>query len=594
MKILIYGYGRIGRTFHKILAEHYVKVYDKNPEISEIDRNDIKKFNVVVLCIPESSYEEALKQVRKSTLIVDVSSTKEKTLPILRRSGHKYLSIHPLFGENIYPYFSEVVYVESNCEEAESFLSILRKDGMKIVSVEEHDREMAKVQGVPHFLLLALSEYVKDVRCSTALLKALLALSSRVRSQNPEVMSRIQEVSVKERKSFIKFLEEFEIRFMDNFPSYFGVEGDFSFIINAAKIYEKPKSLEEYRNYLEVLDSLIVDLIRKREEISKEIALLKKTLNHPIEVKEVEERKLNRLLRDVRNPLLMEQIFLRIFQLSKEVQYETLGIRGVVGVLGPQGSYSEEMALRLVGSRTFLKYYRSIEDVVSAVDNCEVTYGVVPIENSLTGSVLETIEALLKHEVNVVGEAELPIAHCLVARSNIPLDKVRYVYSHPQAVMQCLSFIRRYLTNAEIVYSSSTAEALKMLDDASAAIASESAARLHNLVILRRDIQDDRNNITRFYVISKDCVCEGAEVTALFFSIEDRPGALKEVLEVFYKERINLRKLESHPDKFRRGKYIFFTEAEACLDDAFIEKLKEVTEYVKIAGRFRKIEFLAV
>ncbi len=595
MKVLIYGYGRMGRTFHNILGSsgNYVKIYslDEHCEVSEID---FGRFDAAVLCVPESAYPEVLEKLPKGILVVDISSTKEKTLPLLRDSGHEYLSIHPLFGENIYPYFSEVMLVESNSDRAKEFLKMLESTGMRVIDGREHDKEMAKVQGVTHFTLLALYEYLKDTHSRTALLNALLPLCLRLKTQNPEVIKRIQEVAKDEREGFLNFLKEFNEKFMENFESYFGLEGDYSFLLNAAKIYEKPKSLVEYRNYLEVIDSLIMDLLNLREQAAREIALIKKEKSIPIEVKEVEERKLNRLLKKPRNPIITGEIFSRIFQLSKEVQYEILGISGLVGVLGPEGSYSEEAALNLIGNRIFLRHYGTIEDVFRGVEKGEVAYGVVPIENSLTGSVAESLESLLSHDVFAIGEVDLRISHCLVARSHVDLKKVRYVYSHPQAVMQCMNFLRRNLSNAEIIYASSTSQALKMLDDDSVAIASENAARLSGCVVLKRDIQDNKENRTRFYIITRDGKVDKPEVTALFFSVEDRPGSLKEILDVFYEKRINLRKLESRPDRRNPGKYIFFTEAEANLDDEIVRKLKEKTEFVKIVGKLKRMDFLEV
>ncbi len=595
MKILIYGYGRIGRTFKKILSSNYVKVYSRDPGKSEVHRRDIKRFDVVILCIPEKAYEDVIENLGKNQLVVDVSSIKENVLPLLRKKCKKYLSIHPLFGENVYPYFSEVVHVESNCPDAAEFLDVLKKAGLKVISLDDHDAEMAKIQGVPHFVLLALYEYLKNTKSRTALLAALLTLSRRVKSQNAVVMRKIQESSEDERRKFIRFLREFEKNMMDDFEKYFDVKEDLSPALNIVKIFEKPRTIEEYRNYFEVIDNLIADLLKIRNEKARELAVLKKQKNVPIEVRDVEERKLNSILKDSEYPVLLERIFTSIFQMSKAAQYDALKMNKLVGVLGPAGSYSEEAALKLGAGKTILKYYPTIEDVFSAVYNNEIKLGVVPIENNLTGSVMESIECLMKYDVFVIGETKLKIAHCLVAKNqNVALKDVRYVYSHPQAVMQCMNFIRRYLPRAEIVYSASTSQALNMLDDVSVAISSETAARMMNCAVLKRNIQDNKENTTRFYVISKEDSAIKRRITSIFFSVKDRPGALKEVLEVFSSKGINLRKLESRPDKFRPGKYVFFTEAEADVDSEVVKELDRKTEFLKIVGRFDEIDELQV
>ena len=156
-----------------------------------------------------------------------------------------------------------------------------------------------------------------------------------------------------------------------------------------------------------------------------------------------------------------------------------------------------------------------------------------------------------------------------------------------------MKFINNYLPNVEIRYTSSTSDAIRLLDKYSAAIASETAARLNKLYILRKGIQDITKNITRFYLIRKKGKGEKkGSVTALFFGVEDRPGALKDVLEVFYKRNINLRKLESRPARTKLGEYIFFVEAERNLNDEELIELRKVTTFYKIIGIFDEIKKL--
>jgi chorismate mutase/prephenate dehydratase len=292
--------------------------------------------------------------------------------------------------------------------------------------------------------------------------------------------------------------------------------------------------------------------------------------------------------------LWVKKIIEDLIEWTKQEEYFHVGVYKKIGVLGPEGSFSEEAALQLVKSRLPLVYFSAIEEVFKAVLDGKVDYGVVPIENTTGGTVIQTLECLLKYDVEVFGETKLVINHCLVSRRNIgDLKEVKVVYSHPQAILQCYNFIKTYFPSAEIRYASSTAEAIKLLDDCSVAIASETAALLNKCVILKRGIQDLKDkNITRFYLIRKPEGERDGNITALFFSVEDKPGALKRVLDVFYEYNINLRKLESHPDKYRPGKYIFFTEAEAKLSEDTIKDLKQVTEFLRICGVFRQVNSL--
>lgn len=296
------------------------------------------------------------------------------------------------------------------------------------------------------------------------------------------------------------------------------------------------------------------------------------------------------------NPMRMEKIFREIEKLSLEERNKTLGLNKIVAILGPEGSFSEEMALRLVGSRLPLHYCKSTNEVIELVENGDTDYGIVPIENSTNGTVFPVLDALLNHDVKVFGETKLKINQCLVANKKMDLKEIKTVYSHPQGIAQCMNFIKNYLSHSEIKYTSSTADGIKLLDDHSAVIMSESGAKYYKLHILRKNIQDSSENTTRFYAIKKatnESERDG-DVTALFFGVEDRPGSLKDALEVFYTNGFNLRKLESRPARTRLGDYIFFTEVEAALNQSDLEKLKKVTTFYKIIGVFKEIEEIDV
>ncbi|MEM3478316.1 MAG: prephenate dehydratase, partial [Archaeoglobaceae archaeon] len=255
----------------------------------------------------------------------------------------------------------------------------------------------------------------------------------------------------------------------------------------------------------------------------------------------------------------------------------------------------EEVALRLVGSRLPLRYCATTDEVIKLVESGEVDYGIVPIENSVNGTVLPVLDALLSHEVEVFGETKLEVNNCLVAKRDLKFSEIRVVYSHPQAIAQCMGFINNYLPNAEIRYTSSTSDAVRLLDDFSAAIVSENAAKLYKLCILRKGIQDlKEKNVTRFYAIRRKTGELKGRITSLFFAVEDKPGALKNVLEIFYRKGINLRKLESRPARTGLGDYIFFVEVEAPLKEEDLKELREVTTFYKIIGVFDELQRLEV
>jgi chorismate mutase/prephenate dehydratase len=389
-----------------------------------------------------------------------------------------------------------------------------------------------------------------------------------------------------------------ENKFEDVFSSLREIFDDYAnstLILDACKATWDVSTMELLRGYIRAVDSLILRLIERRTSAGRKIALHKRDRNEPVEIAEVEEVKIKDLLSKTSlSPVHVQEIFERIMDLTKEDEYRVLGIKKTLAVLGPAGSFSEEIALRLVGSRLPLKYCVNTDEIIKYVETGEADYGLLPIENSVNGTVIAVLDALMNANVEVFGETTLRIVHCLVAKRPLELKDIRAVYSHPQAIAQCMGFINNYL-KAELHYTRSTSDAISLLDDYSAAIVSENAARLYKLYILRKGIQDIKTNETRFYLIRKrgSGVKKGT-ITSLFFGVEDKPGALKDVLEVFYRRGINLRKLESRPAKTGLGDYVFFVEVEKKLEEDDLKDLREVTTFYHVIGVFDRLEKLDV
>ena len=272
-----------------------------------------------------------------------------------------------------------------------------------------------------------------------------------------------------------------------------------------------------------------------------------------------------------------------------------------IGILGPEGTFSETAAmLWLKGRRSGtiknaeLRYYETIVDVSESIMRREVDYGIVPIENSLEGSVGETLDLLSSEnneaEMRIVGEILVPIKICLLAKGSFaPLRKV---VSHPHALAQCKQFIRERLKvkGVEVKSVDSTAGAAKMAmeDGEVAALASEEAAKKYGLTILAENVQD-KESVTRFVALSSsdiETVPTGKDKTSLLIYLMDRPGALYEVLGEFAQRGINLTKIESRPSKRALGDYMFHIDCEGHSED---EEIKEALEGVK-----RKVAMLKV
>ena len=266
-----------------------------------------------------------------------------------------------------------------------------------------------------------------------------------------------------------------------------------------------------------------------------------------------------------------------------------------IAYLGPPGTFTEEAAL-LYDETAQLIPFPSIPAVAVAVDSGMAEEGVVPIENSIEGSVTDTLDLLI-HESRVLIRKELvlPIEHHLLVKPGTQVSEVRVIFSHPQALGQCRHFIERCFPKVEIVAALSTAAAVEEMmtsDYPAAAIGTRRAAELYGAETSAKAIQDQASNVTRFVVLAPtDHPATGFDKTSLCFSFaEDRPGVLCAVLQEFAQRNINLAKVESRPTKESLGKYIFLVDLEGHHDDPLISealaRVREKTALFKVFGSY--------
>lgn len=268
----------------------------------------------------------------------------------------------------------------------------------------------------------------------------------------------------------------------------------------------------------------------------------------------------------------------------------------VIAYLGPRGTFSEEIALSFYrGVEGIFTPYNSIDAVIRAVADGEAAEGIVPVENSLDGSVNITLDTLA-HEVDlrIVKEMVKPIRHNLLARADT--KHINVVLSHPQALAQCRHYLRRHYPGAEHVAVESTAAAAYQVASGAknhAAIGSLRAAQLYGLKAVDADIQDNPNNSTRFIVLARDEVkaAEPPGKTSLICQINgEKPGSLCEILGEFASRQVNLVKIESRPARTGLGFYIFFLDAEGSLEDdnvrAAVDAVREKSLWFKNLGSY--------
>lgn len=274
-----------------------------------------------------------------------------------------------------------------------------------------------------------------------------------------------------------------------------------------------------------------------------------------------------------------------------------------IAYLGPRASFSE-MAKDLFCARYDIKAYpepmQTIRQVIEYVEDTPDTLGVLPVENSIEGTVRETLDTLMhssNQNIKILSQIIMPIKHCLLARTTEFYSITGGIISHPQALAQCQNFIHDEMPrNINIIEATSTAEAARSLVNYNltyAAIGSEKTAEVYNLNILKENINDDKSNQTRFVLIGDfETEKTGRDRTSIAFATDNRPGALMEILNIFYENNINLSYISSRPSKHEFGDYIFIVNFDGHIRSKKIlntlSRVKEKTTFMKFLGSYEK------
>jgi len=267
--------------------------------------------------------------------------------------------------------------------------------------------------------------------------------------------------------------------------------------------------------------------------------------------------------------------------------------------LGPTGTnsetaaiaYSDWLAVNKQQTATLCPY-ASIALTLQSVAKGKIDQAIVPVENSIEGSVTIVLDTLWQTEnLHIQQELTIPISHGLLS-FNSSLEQIQTVYSHPQALAQCQKWLENFLPEVQLIATSSTTEALKFLKDdfSAAAISAPRAAQLYQIPLLKPEIKDSPDNFTRFWVVSSSKSDHGSHLSLAFSLPQNAPGALVKALTIFAKREINLSKIESRPTKRSLGEYIFFIDLEGNSQNPSIKEalteLSACTEMLKIFGNY--------
>ncbi len=263
---------------------------------------------------------------------------------------------------------------------------------------------------------------------------------------------------------------------------------------------------------------------------------------------------------------------------------------------GVPGSFSHKACLQFFGESASIRNCQSFREVFDVVDGDEAALGIVPVENSLTGSIHENYDLLLEYDVRIIGEVTLRIKHNLIGVEGASLEGIKRVYSHPQGLQQCREFLEQH-PEWDLVASKDTASCVQrigeMNEPSEAAIAGDEAARIFHMKVLKEGIETNPRNFTRFVVLSKNEFSAGSRnKSSLIYSVSDTPGALFETLKIFAENNINIVKLESRPAHGRPWEYLFYVdiEGDTCDEEhaGILENLRKKTEFLKILGSYPK------
>jgi prephenate dehydratase len=266
-----------------------------------------------------------------------------------------------------------------------------------------------------------------------------------------------------------------------------------------------------------------------------------------------------------------------------------IAFQGETGAFGEAAAERVDAAAPRIACPTF-------ESVFEAVARGPATHGVLPIENSIAGTIHQTYDLLLEHELSIVGEVEVPVVHHLLATRGATIAGIRRIYSHPQALAQCERFLRT-LTGVEVVAAANTASSAKRVADEgtpdAAAIASARAGEAFGLTALASGIQDFKENLTRFIVLGRRPLADQvADKTTVVFSLPNEPGSLFRALGVFALRNVDLTKLESRPIRGRPWEYLFYAELAAARDELpcarALQHLAELAPMLRVLGSYRR------
>lgn len=563
---IIGGKGQMGSLFADFFREKNIKVLISDLGTTLSNEELAARCDITIVSVPmsvtKSAIDKILPHLNPRGAIMDLTSLKAEPIRAMLKSKNEVLGLHPMFGStNAIPGQTIIVCrTKQSGKWSEWMENLLSEHGVKLeyMSPKQHDKIMNIAQGLVHFAEIVFSDAIR--RCNMPLEQLLkftgkaselkILLAARILAQDSSLYGNIQiqnPLSMSSLKQFRKSTEElFKIvakKDLKAFQKYF--ERDRKFFSTHLS--------QAYRETSYLIDCLLQ--VRTPDRTSKQPKLKAPTPTHRH-----------------------------------------------LALLGPAHTFSDAAAskyLTTTGSQLKKFYCRDISEVFELLESGKVQEAIVPAENKLEGTVRETLDNLFARKVHITGQVELPISHCLVTLKGAKKSGVKKIISHSQALSQCRNYLRKHFPKAEMQAISSTATALELLITSNnptlAAIVSPLAAGSHeNLLTLAKNIQDNRENITKFYILNrghftpKSTNSQSQNTAIVFHFDKDSPGSLATVFQDFAASGINLTRIESRPTKSRFGDYLFYLDFAGTPNDQkvtkILSKLQKKVAFLKVLG----------
>ena len=550
---IIGGKGRMGNWFKNFFENQGLEVIISDLDTRISNREVAEKADIVIVSVPIKNtvkvINEIIPYIKKDALLTDLTSIKVEPIKAMKKAKSGVLGMHPLFGP-LAPNLKNqnIVFCPIKKNKWINFLKkLFKENGARIIEIspEIHDAQMALLQCLIHFsnINLAYFFYRKKFKPLPSFLTPTFRLQSllmgRILAQNPELYADIEIKNSYFRKLSKEYLKELH---------------------SFQKIIEK-KDYQEFQKRFKKASSYLSNFVKVAEEKTTDI--LKVIESQPIKI-----------------------------GIPKKINIK----KAKIGFLGPKYTFSWSAARKIANRTSSLIPFPTIREVFEGVNNLETDFGVVPIQNAITGIVSETMYQFIDYPVFALGSFKIPIHYCLLSKEK-SLKDIKIVKSHAQALSQAKIWLADNLPQVSKVSTSSTLSAIseKSVPNKTGFIVPLEAAKNFKLNILAKNIEDKKENFTRFLIIAPELNKTFLKKTnfhnkntLLLLSVYDRVGILRDILNVFAKRNINLVSLHSIPSVFHPWDYLFFLEVEKFYlffnQKDILKELHQYCPFVRVLG----------